>query len=117
MATAASPSRKEAHRLSGPGFAAATQWLAEDPTSLALECSLNATNLARWVGDYVAVLEKLKDDLVRSEDDAVRNALVEARAVHERWNRPPDDDGPNPDPVGPARMFLGDLFRPRRPTR
>ncbi len=111
-----SSATRELQRLAGPEFSAATQPVGGDSPSLAEWCSLNASNLARWLDAYIADMTQLRDTLGSTESPTLQEAFSRIQELHNQWVLPAKDgDDRDYDAFGPARMLLGGLFAPRKP--
>jgi prephenate dehydrogenase len=108
---------REAQRLAGPDFAAATQPLSSELADLLQSCSLNTANLTRWLDACVAELSHLRNLLASTDNSELREALDGIKELHEQWARPAVTDETDYSSFSPGAMMMGGLFRPRKPKQ
>jgi prephenate dehydrogenase len=110
-------SSREAQRLAGPDFAAATQPLSSELADLLQSCWLNTANLTRWLDTCIAELSHLRGLLASTDSSALREAFEKTKALHEQWSRPAESEETDYSAFSTTRLMMGGLFTPRKPKQ
>jgi prephenate dehydrogenase len=111
---ATSSSRREMIRLSGVDLTNVTQLLAGDAGKLTELCTLNATNVVRWLDAFLPQLSNLREILANQDSESLQESFAAALETRERWVRK-HVEGEEVDysDFGATRMMLGGTFGSR----
>jgi prephenate dehydrogenase len=123
--TVDSPGWSDMRKVAGYDFANLTDLIATNPVASGESAFLNRENLILRLDMLIAELHRLRRDLEEGDLEAVEKIYVDAfkgraKWLHERaqgvWERPDVDDIPTfKDQM--TEMFVGGLFKRRRPPR
>lgn len=112
-----SPSRRELIQLSGVDFASIIELLAGDPQKLAELCSLNASNVVRWLDVLLPQLSRIRDFLADQDSESLQASFAKALQGREAWARKGvQGDQVDYSEFSSMRTMLGGSFAPRRQT-
>jgi prephenate dehydrogenase len=110
-----SSSRREMIRLSGVDLTNVTQLLAGDAEKLTELCTLNATNVVRWLDAFLPQLSNLREILASQDSESLQKSFAAALETREGWARKRvEGEEVDYSDFGATRMMLGDSFGSRR---
>jgi len=81
------PPWKEMRKLAGYAFRQATDFTSEDPALCRDTCLVNAENIIRWIDEYIARLEALKQHILEKDEEALYSFFEGALSERSRWLR------------------------------
>jgi prephenate dehydrogenase len=111
----ASPSRREMIQLSGTFFTSLTQLLAGDAAKLTELCTLNATNVLRWLDAFLPQLSNLRELLANEDGESLQESFAAAVETRNGWGRQQlEGDAVDYSEFGAMRMMLGRPFESRK---
>ena len=112
-----SVSTREILQLSGIDFTGITQLLAGDAQSLAGLCTLNASNVVRWLDAFLPKLSQLRELVMAQDAKALQQSFVSALAARANWTHKRVEGEPvDYNEFSMTRMMLGRTPKPRKQT-
>ncbi len=81
------PPWREMRKLAGGFFRRGTELSSYDPAFFRDTCLVNAANIVRWIDEYVARLEAIKDYILNEDAESLSGLFETASGERERWLR------------------------------
>jgi len=79
------PPWREMRKLAGYAFRHTTDLPSLDPVLYRDTCLINADNIVRWIDEYIARLERLKQHIVEGDEEALYGFFEGALSERNRW--------------------------------
>ena len=79
------PPWREMRKLAGYAFRHTTDFSSLDPLFCRDTCLINADNIVRWIDEYIARLEELKQHIIEKDEEALYGFFEEALTERSRW--------------------------------
>jgi len=107
-----SPSKREMIQLSGMDFTSVMRLLAGDAGKFTELCTLNATNIVRWLDAFLPQLSTLRELLANQDSESLQESFAGALKTHDEWTHKRLAGGEvDYSEFGAMRMMFGRAFR------